>query len=166
MSKGIRQFNRALTYANTNRSFSKEYKADVKAVKKYLKEREELEDKASFYEAENKRLQRLVDIFQNAITIIRKPLEPKVIEEPNGSKSLSLLFREMTAIQTNDLDIMLREILRKWVLENACPKEVKALKEIITLYRDWLANQKSDFEFFTLLNEIVCKYELSKEVFK
>lgn len=164
MSKGIKQFNRALRYANTNRSFSKEYKDDVKAVKKYLDEREELEDKASFYEAENKRLQSLVDIFQNAITIIKKPMEIKAFDTNN--KALSMLAQTITEIQTNDLDIRLRETLRKWVLENACPKEVKALKEIITLYRDWLANQKSDFEFFTLLNEIVCKYELSKEVLK
>ena len=44
-------------------------------------------------------------------------------------------------------------------------KSLKALEEIIVLHNEWLAHQKSDFEFFTLFNEIVCKYEL-KEILK
>ena len=40
---------------------------------------------------------------------------------------------------------------------------LQALKEILALYNEWLAHQKSDFEFFTLLNGIVCKYELLNE---
>ena len=43
-------------------------------------------------------------------------------------------------------------------------KSLKALEEIIVLHNEWLAHQKSDFEFFTLFNEIVCKYELLKEI--
>lgn len=164
MSKGIRQFNRALTYANTNRSFSKEYKADVKAVKKYLKEREELEDKASFYEAENKRLEKLVNIFKNAITIIHKPMEVKVFDPSN--QAVSMLAQTLTELRANQLDIRLRDTLRQWVLENACPLECKALKEIIALHNDWLAYQKSDYEFFTLLNDIICKYDLKEVIEK
>ena len=44
-------------------------------------------------------------------------------------------------------------------LKNA-EKNKKVLKEIIDLYREWLGYRKSDFEFFTLLNEIVCKNEM------
>ena len=159
MAKGIKTFNRALRYANTNRSFSKEYKEDVKAVKKYLEEREELEEKASFYEAENKQLTKLVNIFKGALTLVHKPI---TFEETND---MSSLVRQCVEIKQNQLEETLRETLRDWVLKNACPKEYKALKEIIALYTEWVAHQKSDFEFFTLLNEIVCKY-LSKEAIK
>lgn len=43
-------------------------------------------------------------------------------------------------------------------------KELKALNEILILYDKWLGNEMSEFEFFTLLNEIRDKYGLAKEV--
>lgn len=39
-------------------------------------------------------------------------------------------------------------------------KKLKALNEIIALHDIWLGYKISDFEFFTLLNEIVSKYDL------
>lgn len=39
-------------------------------------------------------------------------------------------------------------------------EKLKALNEILALYDRWLAWEISDFEFFTLLNEIVSKYDL------
>ncbi len=74
MSKGIKQFNRALRYANTNRSFSKEYKADVKAVKALLDEREVLEAEESNYLNENKRFRRALDLIINhyALEIVKE----------------------------------------------------------------------------------------------
>lgn len=38
----------------------------------------------------------------------------------------------------------------------------RALNEILALYDKWLGNEMSDFEFFTLLNEITHKYDLLK----
>ena len=40
----------------------------------------------------------------------------------------------------------------------------RALNEICALYGKWLGHKMSDFEFFSLLNEITTKYDLSKEV--
>lgn len=73
MSKGIKQFNRALRYANTTRSYTKEYKDDVKAIKALLQEREELEAEESNYLNENKRFCRALDLIinHNALEIIR-----------------------------------------------------------------------------------------------
>ena len=45
-------------------------------------------------------------------------------------------------------------------------KNKKVLKEIIDVYGEWLGYRKNDFEFFTLLQEIVCKNELLKEILK
>ena len=50
-------------------------------------------------------------------------------------------------------------------LKNA-EKNKKVLKEIMDIYGEWLGYRKNDFEFFTLLQEIVCKNELSEEVLK
>lgn len=55
------------------------------------------------------------------------------------------------------------------IIENAlkdAEKNKKVLKEILALYKEWLGYRKSDFEFFTLLQEIVCKHEFSMEVLK
>lgn len=43
-------------------------------------------------------------------------------------------------------------------------KKLKALNEILVLYDKWLGHEISDFEFFTLLNEIINKYDLLKKV--
>lgn len=45
-------------------------------------------------------------------------------------------------------------------------KKLKALNEILALYDKWLGNEMSDFEFFTLLNDIKYKYGLENEVLK
>lgn len=45
-------------------------------------------------------------------------------------------------------------------------KELKALNEIVALHDKWLGNGMSDFEFFTLLNDIKYKYGLENEVLK
>ena len=39
-------------------------------------------------------------------------------------------------------------------------KELKALNEIKVLYTKWLGQKKSDYEFFTKLNEILIKHNL------
>lgn len=44
--------------------------------------------------------------------------------------------------------------------------KLKALNEIVALYDKWLGNGMSDFEFFTLLNDIKYKYGLENEVLK
>ena len=45
-------------------------------------------------------------------------------------------------------------------------KKLKALNEIVALHDKWLGNRMSDFEFFTLLNDIKYKYGLENEVLK
>lgn len=45
-------------------------------------------------------------------------------------------------------------------------KELKALNTILTLYGRWLGHKISDFEFFTILNNTLDKYDLLKEVLK
>ena len=45
-------------------------------------------------------------------------------------------------------------------------KKLKALNEIVALYDKWLGNEMSDFEFFTLLNDIKYKYGLENEILK
>ena len=57
-------------------------------------------------------------------------------------------------------------ILGKLNRYNIIEKELKALNEIVALYDKWLGNEMSDFEFFTLLNDIKCKYGLENEVLK
>lgn len=42
--------------------------------------------------------------------------------------------------------------------------KLKALNEIVALYDKWLGNGMSDYEFFTLLNDIKYKYGLENEV--
>lgn len=42
--------------------------------------------------------------------------------------------------------------------------KLKALNEIVVLYDKWLGNGMSDYEFFTLLNDIKYKYGLENEV--
>lgn len=49
-------------------------------------------------------------------------------------------------------------------LETLITKKLKALNEIVALYDKWLGNEMSDFEFFTLLNDIKYKYGLENEV--
>lgn len=105
-----------------------------------------------------------LDILKKALTITHIPYPKIEIKENDGR--LDLFVQKLYEIKQNELDIDLRQNLRDWVLKNACPLEYKALKEIITLYNDWLANQKSDFEFFTLFNEIVCKYALKEVIEK
>lgn len=98
---------------------------------------------------------------KNALTITHIPYPKINIKENDGH----LFVQKLYEIKQNELDFDLRQNLRDWVLKNACPKEYKALKEIIALYKEWLGRQKSDFEFFTLFNDIVWKYDL-KEVLK
>ena len=100
---------------------------------------------------------------KNALTITHIPYPKISIKENDGY--LGLFFQKLYEIKQNELDFDLRQNLRDWVLKNACPKEYNALKEIIALYNEWLAHEKSDFEFFTLFNDIVWKYDL-KEVLK
>lgn len=51
-------------------------------------------------------------------------------------------------------------------LETLITKKLKALNEIVALHDKWLGNEMSDFEFFTLLNDIKWKYGLENEVLK
>jgi hypothetical protein len=99
---------------------------------------------------------------KNALTIETTPIAVNV--DFNKDDGLTIFAKKLYEIKQNQLDFDLRQNLRDWVLKNACPKEYKTLKEIITLHNEWLAHQKSDFEFFTLLNEIVCKYDLKEVV--
>ncbi len=39
-------------------------------------------------------------------------------------------------------------------------KSLKAANEIVDLYNKWIGYEISDFEFFTLLNDILHKYDL------
>lgn len=45
-------------------------------------------------------------------------------------------------------------------LETLITKELKALNEIVALHDKWLGNGMSDFEFFTLLNDIRDKCDI------
>lgn len=47
---------------------------------------------------------------------------------------------------------------------NIIEKELKALNEILSLYGKWLGYEISDFEFFTLLNDTLDKYDLLKRI--
>ena len=77
------------------------------------------------------------------------------------SKGLEALEKiKQTIALKNDGYINLFETLDFITIE----KELKALNEILILYNKWLGNEISDFEFFTLLNEITTKYDLLKEV--
>ena len=51
-------------------------------------------------------------------------------------------------------------------LETLITKKLKALNEIVALHDKWLGYEMSDFEFFTLLNDIKYKYGLENEVLK
>lgn len=56
--------------------------------------------------------------------------------------------------------------LKKECEEAKWYQEHKALNEIVALHDKWLGNGMSDFEFFTLLNDIKYKYGLENEVLK
>lgn len=97
------------------------------------------------------------------------------------SKELEALKRYRDIPTTMDYDII-AQALKEYEMEHTLrvrleninyelvrekqenEKKLKALNEICALYGKWLGNEMSDFEFFTLLNEITTKYDLSKEV--
>ena len=45
-------------------------------------------------------------------------------------------------------------------------KKLKALNEICALYSKWLGYKIGDYEFFTLLNDILDKYDLLKDLLR
>lgn len=105
----------------------------------------------------------VLNIFRNALTIKHTYVLPK--EQKTSDDIFSYSCRYLFEITQYDIDEKVRKSLREWVLKNAFPEELKELNEILALHDKWLGNhQISDFEFFTLLNEIRDKYGLSKEV--
>ena len=72
---------------------------------------------------------------------------------------------EIRLVHKDDNGLQRRADIIESVLKDA-EKCKKVLKEIIDVYGEWLGYRKNDFEFFTLLQEIVCKNELSEEVLK
>ena len=142
MNEGLEALKRVVEW------FEIENVKDIETIEKELKQAQE--DK------------KVLDIFKNSLTIEHCPISIEPLKD--GEDFVGSLFRNITTIRTNELDKNLRETLRRWVLKNAFPKEIKALNEILALYDKWLGNEMSDFEFFTLLADIKDKYGLSKEV--
>lgn len=68
-------------------------------------------------------------------------------------------LKEYENLKISYLENLLNEQSKEYIY-----KKLKALDEILALYDKWLGNEMSDFEFFTLLNEIAHKYDLLKEV--
>lgn len=99
------------------------------------------------------------------------------------SEGLETLHRCSYLLRKNDLDTIEKELKEGEMehnlrvrLENInyelvrekqeSEKKLKALNEIVALHDKWLGNGMSDFEFFTLLNDIKYKYGLENEVLK
>lgn len=149
MNKGLEALRRiCLHLVAHDETQHKEFDEYVNAIEKELEEAEE-----------NKKM---LDIFKNALTVEYKPFS---IEMQKESKDfVSLLCKNIATIRENELDKNLRAILKKWVLKNAFPKELKAL-EIL---------RKGNFEFgdkhsfhITLNSGITLtreEYDLLKEV--
>ena len=74
---------------------------------------------------ENKKM---LGIFKNALTVEYKPFPVEMQKE--SKDFVSLLCKNIATIRENELDKNLRAILKKWVLKNAFPKELKALEII------------------------------------
>lgn len=69
---------------------------------------------------------------------------------------------EIRLVHKDDNGLQRRADIIEKALKDA-EKDKKTLKEILALYSDWLGDNKlSDFAFFTLLNDIVCKYDLKE----
>lgn len=90
-----------------------------------------------------------LDIFKNALTIERKPINNINAFKKDRESCISGLVGEIIEIKQNELDEKLRKSLREWVLKNAFPKELKALEIITNLFDikiigDYLIAQKGD----------------------
>lgn len=70
----------------------------------------------------------MLNIFKNALTIERDI--PPELEIKESEKGCSYVFKEAVKIHENRIEEMLKKSLRKWVLKNAFPKELKALEII------------------------------------
>ncbi len=93
-----------------------DYKEDLDTIEKELKQAEENE--------------RMLNVFKNALTIERKPINNIHAFKKDRESRISALASEIIEIKQNELDKKLRKSLREWVLKNAFPKELKRLEEL------------------------------------
>lgn len=115
MSKGLEALKEVVDYSIVKFADSEsKYQKDLEIIEKELEEAED-----------NKKM---LDIFKNALIVEYKPFSVEVQEE--SEDFVSLLCKEIATIRENELDKNLRAILKKWVLKNAFPKELKALEII------------------------------------
>ena len=111
----------------------------------------------------------MLNVFTNALTIERDI--PPELEIKESEKGTSYIFREAVKIHENIIEEKIKKALRKWVLKNAFPKELKALeiikdKEVnvfiflhsgdLETYNDMVEeNRKFTQEEYDLLKEVL-----------
>lgn len=116
MNKGLKalQFVKELPHANGGPVGIYTNKWDI--IEKELKQAEENE--------------KLLNVFKNALTIERKPINNIYSFKKDREDCISSLASEIIEIKQNELNEKLRKSLREWVLKNAFPKELKRLEEL------------------------------------
>lgn len=110
-----------------------------------LEELRNLAQMAYYYAEDNECLDNAKGHFQIIETALKRNIE---LEKANIK-----LMEENTRLRERPLDFY-----------TDVEKKLKALNEILVLHDKWLGYEMSDFEFFTLFNEIKDKYDLFKEV--
>ena len=110
----------------------------------------------------------MLNVFKNALTIERKPVNNIYSFKKDRENSISSFVSEIIEIKQNELDEKLRKSLREWVLKNAFPKELKAL-EIIRkkhIHKCVLDTLEQDFNLIEVKGKDITQkeYNLLKEV--
>ena len=103
------------------------------AIEKELKQAEENE--------------KLLKVFKDALTI--EYHEYPTIEQHNDNEDvMSYLVKELYTIRQSELEKNMRKALRKWVLKNVFPKELKALEIIKPFLKNIriVKNEKGQYE--------------------
>ena len=138
------------------KSFSKKelatYLECCEIIKKELKQAEENE--------------KLLKVFKNALTIEHH--EYPTIEHDDNEDIMSCFVKELYTIRQNELEKDMHKALRKWVLKNAFPKELKALEiikrtamKLVSLEDDTTICKKGRYAFYD--SELYQSVDLTKE---
>ena len=116
----------------------------------------------------------VLELFKNALRLNTTQTEIGVTRDVEGNATIN--YETTFDFIKNTLDEEFKKVLREWVLENACPKEYKALKIIknkkvdmteLLGYFEW-ENGFSYYNEYRWEEQKLTKeeYEFLKEVFK
>ena len=139
-------------------NIDKEEKCDCESIEQFVECYDAIEKELTQAEEDRK----ILDIFKNAIKFERKDF---VItsEHDDDKDTFSYFLKPLYKMVEKEINEEQQKALRKWVLKNICPKELKAL-DVIKKYF-WL----EDFQDFIAFNGMLPKvlkeeYDLLKEV--